>query len=131
MSKSGCPFERAILTSAFSCQHAEKYLIAFREGLYCEHQIAFLNCEKFSSHLRENARFALQLPENNDDIPHGKDLKLKCGGLQALKEQLNSTKIDVHDLVIEAIEQYEQLEKLPYSEMLPTIQHYKTRKKRT
>ena len=129
MSKYQCPMERPILTSHFRCGQAEKYLVAFREGIYCKHAVAHMNCQALSQLLRKNAQFALQLPSNEEDIPHGKDLKLKCGGLTALMESLHTADNDIHTLVSQAIETYKTLEKLPYNEMISTIQHYKIRGK--
>jgi hypothetical protein len=121
--------ERPILTSTFSCKQAEKYLIAFREGIYCKHATAHMNCQALSQLLRKNAQFALQLPSDDREIPHGKDLKLKCGGLTALMECLDTTDNDIHSLVSQAMTTYKSLENLPFSEMITTIQHYKIRGK--
>jgi hypothetical protein len=136
MSKDHCPFEHAILTSRFSCNQSRKILIAHKEGIACTHPPARLSCMHLIEHLKRGARFTLQLSDIAQPLPHGKDMKLKCGGLLGLQHLLNPAAgaargvEDIHALVQQALEHYGHINAIPCEDLLGEIAAYKLRHKR-
>jgi len=136
INEQACVFEKAILSTRCACEKSQRIYIAEREGVACVSKRACDNCLILFNKLSEKARFALKMQRLISPLPHGKAMKVQCGGLLGLSailepKSLNKEKIEnIHTIVTQAFEKFEQLENLPYSDIMPFITHYESRKKR-
>lgn len=131
-----CPFERAILGGPCACSLSQRLLLAEREAVTCTSSEARADCQSLLEQLRENARFALKLPHLEEPLPHGKEIKVQAGGMLGLQaviypEHRDEPRVDdIHDLVYWARDRFEDLDNLPYREIVKYVVSYQPRKRR-
>jgi hypothetical protein len=147
-----CVFEKAILLQFAQCEHAEKRLLAEREAINCAHESCQRRCQQFLDALRQKARFSLQQTQADQPLPHAKEAKVQAGGLFGLQQAIESADpaqvealddhrlrynesdkliANIYGLLDKAANQYKQLDRLPYSEMVKSILRFEVRKKRS
>jgi len=131
-----CCFEKAMLTRRFGCCNLVKINIADREAAGCADEQAQETCKALRKLIRQNAAFALKCSDTGSQLPHAKEIKAQCGGLIGLYHTLHADKEipagvdDIYTCILEAIKTYEQLEALPFADIVKVITHFKGRPKR-
>lgn len=130
-----CVFAKAILRRCARCSRSQKLFIAEREAVACKSPGARQTCAEVLDVLHQKATFALRLPQPTLVLPHGKELKVQCGGMlglqQALHEQSDTAEVveDIYDLLQNAISDYGNVDTLPYGEVVKGITRFKPRGK--
>ena len=129
-----CVFERAILRRCCGCQHAIRRNLAEREAAGCRELAAHALCSELKKQLRQAAAFTLKLTHPEEPLPHGKQLKLQCGGLLGIARLTTQNALtevgDIYGAVVAAIEKYSSLAQLPYQEIIQAIRAYEPRSHR-
>jgi len=150
-----CVFEKAINSRICNCSRAIRFNLADREGVSCQDDMAQKNCVNLLSLLRDNGRFLLQQTTIEGQLPHNAEIKIQNGGIQGLlsvvstrattmpskhavsskhpKDTSSNTSPNEHDiagLVTAAVQQYQSLEQLPYSNIMQAVSAFQTRRKR-
>jgi hypothetical protein len=129
-----CVFERAILRRCCGCQHAIRRYIAEREAAGCKDAAAHALCTELKQQMRHAAAFTLKLAHPDEPLPHGKQLKLQCGGLlgiaQLMAENTLADVADIYAALSSAINKYGSLEQLPYQDIIQAIRAYEPRPRR-
>jgi len=130
-----CAFYKAVLRRCAGCSRAQKVFIAEREAVACKSPGAQQRCKEVVQVMREKALFALKLTHLEGTLPHGKEIKVECGGLLGLQaaihpELQSETVADIHGLLDEAVARHGSTETLPYSEVVKFVVHYQSRPKR-
>ncbi|MGE0082665.1 MAG: hypothetical protein AB7U81_15400 [Thiohalomonadaceae bacterium] len=127
-----CPFGKAVLTRCAQCSRAQKVLIAEREAITCLSPAAHTRCTAFIPAWREKALFALRLTHVADKLPHGKEIKVQCGGLNGLAEAMAEAApvSDIHTLLERALTRFGDADRLPYTEMMKSVVSYQPRRKK-
>lgn len=130
-----CVFAKAILRRCARCSRSQKLFIAEREAVACKSPGARQVCAEVLEQLRGKAMFALRLPYPEAVLPHGKELKVQCGGMIGLQQALLGEEEpaevveDIHDLLEEALRDYGEVASLPYSEVVKGVTSFKPRGK--
>ncbi|MGV6826643.1 MAG: hypothetical protein ACWA5Q_06680 [bacterium] len=128
--ESNCVFEKSVLTNECQCSQVNKFCIAEREGAHCRDSEARELCVEFLELMREQTRFALRTNSDKGILPHGKAIRIQVGGLRgvlaALNDQQTPPKIvpNVHGALVQAVEQFGSLEKLPYPSLMQHVSAY-------
>lgn len=131
-----CVFAKAILRRCCRCSRSQKLFIAEREAVACKSPGARQRCAEVLAVLHDKATFALKLPHPETVLPHGKELKVQCGGMlglqQALLPEQPDAEIveDINGLLENAIEDYGSVEVLPYGEVVKGITSFLPRTKK-
>lgn len=129
-----CVFERALLRRCCGCQHAIRRNIADREAAGCLDASAHALCAELKKQLQQAAAFTLKLTHPDAPLPHGKQLKLQCGGLLGIAyltvENQPDEVANIHAVVAAAIEKYGSLAQFPYQEIIQAIRAYEPRSHR-
>lgn len=144
-----CAFEQALLAGACACSLAERRNIAEREAVACGSLPAREQCAAFAALLRLNSMFALKLTQVDAPLPHAKEMKLQCGGLQGVERALAHTAargsfagapatgvqepasmVDVRRLVEVAQDAFGGLQNLPYAAIVQSVAAYQIRRRR-
>ncbi len=129
-----CVFEKAINTRICNCSKSQRFNLADREGVACHSAQSLERCSKLISQLRINARFVFQRKETSQALAHTEEIKIQNGGLIGLQTLLQSSndKIvkDIDRLISDAETKYQELEKIPYSQLMKDISAYSLRKHR-
>jgi hypothetical protein len=131
-----CAFEKGILTNQCNCSEAEKFCIAEREGVHCGSDEAQETCVALLDLLRQQARFALKVNEQQRALPHAKAMRLQIGGLRGIAVALDPEApapaeiADVRDLLLAAIARFGDLEHLPFPQIMQQIAAYRGRRRR-
>lgn len=129
-----CVFERAILRRCCGCQHSVRRYIAEREAAGCLDIEAHALCAELKKTMRHAALFTLKLTHPDEPLPHGKELKLQCGGLQGvagLTEGVALVEVaDIHAALAAAINRFGSIQQLPYQEIIQSIRAYEPRSHR-
>lgn len=151
-----CVFEKAINSRLCNCTRALRFNLADREGVSCQDHTAQKSCVNLLALLRDNGRFLLQQTTIDGQLPHNAEIKIQNGGIQGLlsvvskkpatmSSQLiasanpstqhasSSTHLNENDiagLVTAAVQQYQSLEQLPYSDIMQVVSAFQTRCKR-
>ncbi len=126
-----CPFEKAILCGCCRCSLAAKHNIAEREAVSCNFMPSLELCLKLHHLLREKALFSLKLTHLQEKLPHGKEMKIQCGGLVGLEKAISGLEevADISILVSKAIHVFGELEALPYSEIVQSVSSFAIRQR--
>jgi len=130
-----CAFYKAVLRRCANCSRAQKVFIAEREAVACKSPGAQQRCKEVVQVMREKALFALKLTHLENALPHGKEIKVECGGLLGLQaaihpELQSETVSDINGLIDEAVQRHGSLDQLPYGEVVKFVVHYQSRPKR-
>lgn len=136
LNQSRCRFEKTLLSRRSTCSRSKRFNLADREGVSCLSPAACERCGLLLDSLRENARFALHLTEIDGALPFNKEIKVQTGGMLGLQKLIHPDfgepdKVeDIYSLVNQAEQQYDSLEKIPFSEIMPSIVSFEGRKRR-
>ncbi|MCW8826549.1 MAG: hypothetical protein OQK78_09000 [Gammaproteobacteria bacterium] len=128
-----CTFSKAILRRCCGCRHAQKLLLAEREAMACLSVEGQLRCEKLLPLLRQKAAFALKLTHIDGKLPFGKEIKVQCGSMLGLQQELEANPVqepkveDIYNLIDQAEAFYDSINNFPFNEMVRTISHFKAR----
>jgi len=132
-----CAFEKAMLAGACACPLAQRRNIAEREAVVCASPLAREQCAALRALLRQKSAFALKLTQTEGPLPHAKQMKMECGGLQGLRQAVEEEAgqsppavADVHQLVQACAEKFGGLERLPYSAIVQSVVAYRIRRRR-
>jgi hypothetical protein len=125
-----CHFNKAILLGCAGCSRSQRVLIAEREAMSCLSRAGHQRCGEVLSTLREKALFALGMTHAGSNLPHGKQVKVECGGLAALALLAGSALPDDIDASLQQLERSPGgLEAIPYGDVVRSISHYSLRKR--
>lgn len=128
-----CVFAKALLARCAGCSRAQKLNIAEREEMACRSEAAWNQCHALLPLLRAKALFALKLTHIEGALPHGKEIKVQCGGLHGLRAAQEPSAegpvTDVYSLVSAAAADFGGLEALPYGEIIKAVVAYEPRKR--
>ena len=85
--------------------------------------------------MRDNARFSLKLPSVGAQLPHNMDIRVQVGGLRGLRKVLGEKDSempveDIRGLLEKAETCYENMDALPYSEIVQSIARFQGRSRR-
>ncbi len=112
-----------------TCERAVRHLLAERETVSCDLPGAAQTCRKLHELLKEKMVFALKL--TGEPLPHGKEIRLECGGLQGIRKALGAEEgIGVRTLVLLSVETFGDLDSLPYPEIVKSVSSYEPRPRR-
>jgi len=131
-----CVFAKAILRRCCRCSRSQKLFIAEREAVACKSPGARQRCAEVLGQLHGKAMFALHLPHAEAVLPHGKELKVQCGGMLGLLhallpgQQESEIVEDINGLLENALEDYGSVEALPYGEVVKGITSFQPRAKK-
>lgn len=132
-----CIFEKAITNRRCDCQLKRKFVIATRECVACQSEVAMKRCTRVLDAMRNNARFSLKVVTVNGPMPHNKELQVQAGGMLALQNLMTTmpeldlkSVVNVHQTMETALEKYDDTENLPYGELVKGIVKYEARPKR-
>ena len=126
---SACVFTKALLAHAAQCSLAQRQSVGEADVLVCPSPVARTHCGTLAALLRERATFALKLPRPGTPLVHAKALQLQCGGLAALREQLQAPQADVHAMVGLAHERHGSLMELPWQPMVMAMAAWQPRRR--
>lgn len=124
-----CVFAKALLARSATCELSHRRAIAERDLLECTSPVARINCETLAALLHERARFALRLPAPGRPLIHAQSLRLQCGGLAALRQELAMDGSDVHRTVRAAQEEHGSLSELPWAVIVAAIAAWQPRRR--
>jgi len=130
-----CIFEKALLSTCCTCSQSQRIHIAEREGMSCLTPFSQQQCHELLNCLCDSAQFALKLRKVEIPLPHGKLLKIQCGGLQGLQTavhiELEGKPVkDIHHLVQQALVLFGEVKYFPYPAIVRFITHYRARQRR-
>ena len=129
-----CVFAKALLSRCAGCSRAQKLNIAEREAMACKSAEAHQICQELLPLLRAKALFALKLTHIEGALPHGKEIKVQCGGLLGLRTAQEPSAegpvTDVYSLISAAVADFGGLHALPYGEIVKAVVGYEPRKRR-
>lgn len=125
-----CHFSKAILMGCAGCSRSQRVLIAEREAISCLSLAGHERCGVILSALKEKAVFALGITHASGGLPHGKQVKVECGGLAALARLSGAALPDDVDASLQVLERVPGgLDAIPYGEVVRSISHYMMRKR--
>lgn len=131
-----CPFKKAIFSTICQCPCADRIYLGDRELMNCADSHMNQRCNDLVTHLKEAARFALQVTSVGGVLPHDKSMKVETGGLLGVQAALFPDKEDltrvtnVVALIDEALAEYESLDRLPYPEIIREVARFTPKKRR-
>lgn len=125
-----CHFNKAVLLGCAGCSRSQRVLIAEREAMSCLSRAGHARCGLVLSALREKAAFALGITDSTRDLPHGKQVKVECGGLAALAGLAGAARAEDIDASLQQLERAPGgLDAIPYGEVVRSISHYSVRRR--
>jgi hypothetical protein len=128
-SAAACVFTKALLAHAAHCELAQRQSVGEADVLVCALPVARVNCGALAALMRERAAFALRLPRPPAPLVHAKALQLQCGGLTALRAQLQAPQADVHAMVSLAHECHGSLTDLPWQPIVLAMAAWQPRRR--
>jgi hypothetical protein len=127
-----CVFGKVILSRHCACSKVNKRYAAEREMVACSVDAEREQCNALLELLRQNSAFALKLTHVTPPLPHGPEMRVQCGGLQGLQQEVVNTLevVDISVLVNAARAKFGSLDNLPYSKIVQSVVSCEVRKKR-
>jgi hypothetical protein len=131
-----CVFEKALNSRVCSCNKSSRFNLADREGVACDTPAGQALCTELLQLLRHNARFTLHLTRIDGPLPHASEIRIQNGGLLGLQKALSRGHQEqpnvgnIHGLIAQAIARYENLDNLPYLDIVKSVLSYTIRQKR-
>lgn len=129
-----CVFAKALLAGCAGCSRAQKLNIAEREAMACRSPAAQARCGELLGLLHHNALFALKLTHLDGPLPHGKEMKVQCGGLRGVRAARDAYAegplTDVCGLLETACADFGGLDRLPFGEIVKQMVGYEPRRRR-
>ena len=127
-----CAFGKVILSRHCACSKVNKRYAAEREMVACNVDAEREQCLELLDMLRQNSAFALKLTHVTPPLPHGPEMRVQCGGLQGLQQEVDGTEnvLDISVLLAAAKAKFGSLENLPYSKIVQSVVSCQVRKKR-
>lgn len=124
-----CVFEHAVFAAHAVCELASRRAAGERESVVCASPLARAACAELYGLLREKSAFALRLTEVRHVLPHGKAVKVQCGGLDGLRRLIDpeAPGADVQRLLRAARTRYGTLAELPFSEIVKSVSAWRNR----
>ncbi len=134
IAKNRCVFEKALTNNQGKCRASAHFCLADREGYGCKSKEMASNCRELLEKLRENSRFILKLHAVGTQLPHNMDIRVQVGGLRGLRAVLGSEETetlipDIRALIEQAAQEYDNLDELPYSEIVQSIASFQVRRR--
>lgn len=126
-----CAFGKVILSRHCACSKVNKRYAAEREMVACTVDAEREQCLELLDMLRQNSAFALKLTHIIPPLPHGPEMRVQCGGLQGLQQEVDGTEdvVDISALLAAAKVKFGSLENLPYSKIVQSVVSCEVRKK--
>ena len=125
-----CHFNKAILLGCAGCGRSQRVLIAEREAISCQSRAGHARCGDVLMTLREKAVFALGRTQPGQSLPHGKEVKVECGGLRALARLAGASEPEDIDSVLQTVtKRFGTPAEFPYGEVVRSISLYSLRKR--
>ena len=135
MVKDHCVFALPQITEDFACQHGE--LVTRRAGpdVACHSETMCQLCSEVYEQFKVVGLAAFEYEDDLTQVPHSIWSKIQYGGLLGLQNLLGlpspPAKVENIAAVIEqALQQYQQLEQLPYQDIVPAMQEYRIKRRR-
>lgn len=131
-----CVFEKTISSRRCTCDKAQRFHLADREGIACKSAAGSALCGELLDQMRHKARFALHLTHAEAPLPHAKEIKVQTGGLLGMQALLHPEKAgqqaveNAIGLIDLAIQRYGRLADLPYEVIVQSIVKFEGRRKR-
>lgn len=129
-----CVFEKTLTNHRAKCRLSKHFCLADREGYSCEDAGSSLNCAELLEKLRKKSLFVLKLRDINGPLPHNMEIRVQAGGVQGLAKLINAEPDDAVDdismVLNKAISQFGSLDKLPYSEIIQSVEQFQGRRRR-
>ena len=130
-----CVFEKALTNNLCQCRFSRHFWLADREGYACKSKVLSDNCRDLLEKLRDNSRFSLKLPSVGSQLPHNMEIRVQVGGLRGLRTALggddnDAVVEDIRGLLEKAEQTYENMDALPYREIVQSIARYQGRSRR-
>src|SRR5690606_5490760 len=125
-----CHFARAILMRCAGCNCSQRVLIAERAAVHCMSPAGYERCGTLLPMMREKALFALGLAHAAPQLPHGKEVKVECGGLGALARLAGrEASPDIDSLLQAVVTLYDTPDAIPWDEVVRGVSHYALRRR--
>ncbi|MFV2003837.1 MAG: hypothetical protein ACC650_01475 [Gammaproteobacteria bacterium] len=134
-----CVFEKALTNNQAKCCLSRHFCLADREGYSCEDAGSSMKCSKLLEKLRKKSTFVLKLHNVDGPLPHNMEIRVQVGGVIGLAKLLTSgadnlntaTSIDnINGIIDQVIKKYGSLERLPYSEIIQSVEQFQGRRRR-
>lgn len=129
-----CVFEKTLTNHRAKCRLSKHFCLADREGYSCKDAGSSLNCAELLEKLRKKSLFVLKLRDINGPLPHNMEIRVQAGGVQGLAKLINAepddTVDDISMVLNKAISQFGSLDKLPYSEIIQSVEQFQGRRRR-
>ena len=125
-----CVFERAILRRCGTCGNAQRLNIAEREAVKCLSMISHKECKEFLENVHQKSAFAIGLPNPGEKLPFGKEIKIQCGSITAIRNEFDKeeNKLGIHALIQTATTDSGNIDNLPFENIIREISAFKSRR---
>ncbi len=138
MNDSKCSFVATLIKEDFACEKGR--LVTRRAGpdISCVSDLASECCKKLFEEFKSVGLPALDAQDDLLKTPHSVFAKIQFGGLLALAKDVTDDSTDkivlrvdnIFQLVESALQRYQSLDSVPYTEYVDTIVAYRIKRKR-
>lgn len=134
IAKIRCVFEKALTNNQCKCRLSQHFWLADREGYACKSEEMAGNCAYLLKKFQESSRFLLKSHAVGTPLPHNANIRVQVGGLRGLRAVLGPDEktaviSDIRSLIEQAEQQYDNMDVLPYSEIVQSIASFQGRKR--
>ncbi len=138
-----------------NCSSSKKILLAEREAMACLNKDDMEDCQVTLNSIRRNARFALNITQAKEALPHSKELRVQAGAAFGLQQYLKGENtadvqtlmnnklryeeddtrpiVNIKETISEALKRFGDVKNIPFVEIVKTIKgfnHLSRRKSR-
>lgn len=136
MNDDSCVFALPQISKDFACEFGE--LVTRRAGpdIACKSVEMCQLCNSVYEQMKIAGLSAFEYEDDLTQVPHGIWVKIQYGGLLGLQRELSDPadkqKIgNISAVIKQAMHRYEGVEQLPYPDLVPAMQSYRIKRRRT
>ncbi len=129
-----CVFALTQVSNEFACEYGD--LVTRRAGpdIACRSQQHQQQCSCIYAQLKQAGLAEFGYEDDLEQVPHGVWAKIQFGGLLGLAKLAGNEESkaieNISDTIDLVIKSYGSLEQIPYEDAVPTMQHYRTRRRK-
>lgn len=130
-----CAFSNTLMTNQFGCEKSEQVTRRGGPDIACTSDAAHQRCEKLFQQMKAAALPAFGVEDDLLSMPHSVLVKIQHGGLLGLQRLLESGAAgsaavkNVHALVDQAVEKYNDLDAIPCPALVEDMTSFKLKRR--
>ena len=136
MASDTCIFALTQISNDFGCEHGESVTRRTGPDIACNSMHNLQQCSQIYEQFKQVGLAEFGYEDDLTQVPHGIWAKIQYGGLLGLQKEVQAgtdeaVVEDIAALINAAEEQFQHIDQLPYQNLIPAMQAYRIKRRRS